>query len=109
MLFLQNNDITINERKQIDIEISTFREPENHNETEKIDEFVQIENVTEMQQCIYDRQKDSLRSSEIDLNDVNNNDIDSQIILEADFYTKAFPMRVFPSYVVDTLSPNSKR
>ena len=58
---------------------------------------------------VYDSQKSSRRTSHHSLMDTTNEDLDEQLLLEADFFAKAFPRRALPSYVSDTLSNNVQR
>ena len=84
---------------------------------EEIDEWIDIENVTRLEGNRYDSQGNSLRSSQsssssdIDcmLTFCSEKDIYSQLLLEADFYMKAFPRRAFPSYIENMLSQPSQR
>jgi len=84
---------------------------------EEIDEWIDIENVTRLEGNRYDSQGNSLRSSQsssssdIDcmLTFCSEKDIHSQLLLEADFYMKAFPRRAFPSYIENMLSQPSQR
>jgi len=57
----------------------------------------------------YDSQKSSRRPSQYSLDDTNEKDLDEQLLLEADFFAKAFPRRALPSYVSDRLSNNVHR
>ena len=84
---------------------------------EEIDEWINIENITRLEGNRYDSQGNSLRSSQsssssdIDsmLTFCSEKDIHSQLLLEADFYMKAFPRRAFPSYIENMLSQSSQR
>ena len=84
---------------------------------EEIDEWIDIENVTRLEGNRYDSQGNSLRSSQSssfrDIDDIlkfhSEEDIHSQLLLEADFYRKAFPRRAFPSYIENMLSQPSQR
>ena len=84
---------------------------------EEIDECIDIENVTRLEGNRYDSQGNSLRSSQSssfsDIDDIlkfhSEEDIHSQLLLEADFYRKAFPRRAFPSYIENILSQPSQR
>ena len=58
---------------------------------------------------IYDSQGNSRRSSSNSLNDTNDNNLHEQLLLEADFYAKAFPRRSLPAYAADTLSGHVQR
>merc|ERR1712136_359584 len=86
-------------------------------EIEEIDEWIDTENVTRLEGNRYDSQGNSLRSSQsssssdIDcmLTFCSEKDIHSQLLLEADFYMKAFPRRAFPSYIENMLSQPSQR
>jgi len=48
-------------------------------------------------------------NSQYSLTDTTEKDLDDQLLLEADFFAKAFPRRALPSYVSDTLSNNVQR
>ena len=84
---------------------------------EEIEEWISTKNIPRLEGSNYDSQGNSLRSSySSSLSDVNNiqtfrskEDIHSQLLLEADFYVKAFPRRAFPSYIESMLSPQSQR
>jgi len=58
---------------------------------------------------IFDSQKSSRRPSQYGLNDTLENSLDEQLLLEADFFIKAFPRRALPSYVTDNFSDNVQR
>ena len=84
---------------------------------EEIDEWNDIESVSRLEGNRYDSQGNSLRSSQrSSLSDIDNistfcstEDLHSQLLLEADFYMKAFPRRAFPSYIENMLSQPSQR
>jgi len=84
---------------------------------EEIDEWIDIENVTRLEGNRYDSQGFSLSSSQSSsFSDIDNiltscsvDDVHSQLLLDADFYMKAFPRRAFPSYVENMLSQPSQR
>ena len=86
-------------------------------EIEEIDEWIDIEYVTMLEENSYDSQGNSLSSSQrSSLSDLDNistfcstEDVHSQLLLEADFYMKAFPRRAFPSYIENMLSQPSQR
>ena len=58
---------------------------------------------------VFDSQKSSRKSSQNGLNDILENDLEQQLLLEADFFAKAFPRRALPSYVSDRLSTDMQR
>lgn len=57
----------------------------------------------------HDSKGNSRRPSFYSLNDNTEINIHEQLLLEADFFAKAFPRRAFPAYVADTLSEHVQR
>ena len=117
--YLQNPRVINDERNKI-ASINTTKDDiisDDDSGIEEVEEWIDLKNVTRLERNNYDSQGNSLRSSySSSLSDVNNistfcskEDIHSQLLLEADFYVKAFPRRAFPSYIENILSLQSER
>ena len=117
--YLQNPSTENDERNLID-DSSTRNDDITSDDDygiEEIDEWIDIENVTRLEGNRYDSQGFSLSSSQSSsFSDIDNiltscsvDDIHSQLLLDADFYMKAFPRRAFPSYIENMLSQPSQR
>ena len=119
LCYLQNSSAK-NDGRNLIANISTRNDnitPADDSEIEEIDEWIDIENITMLEENSYDSQGNSLSSSQrSSLSDLDNistfcstEDVHSQLLLEADFYMKAFPRRSFPSYIENMLSQPSQR